>query len=322
MNQRASRLLHHFKLFSFSLAVAVIAGPTQAAIIRTFDSLPAGDTLVGAGVLGTPSSPGGGPQGFNNTAAPGFGTNGPNYDGSYRIGHANLVSELGVTSMDKFTIAYAYKPDSPNMPGSPSLLTRQFRIFNTSSNASTIDIGFASTRQSVTVNTVNLTSSSAANPGNRLMDGDPATTVNAPPSTGGSGTCCGTTTEWVYFATTYEALSPTLVQITQYGMSESQTGFGLRQFFQTNVSVASATVDISNSLIALELGNGTFGATSNRPYDGAFDDLSVYAEVVPFATLQTMALTSLTPVPEPSTVVMVVVGILGAWSSVRQRKAA
>ncbi len=295
-------------------ALALLEAPALAALIRNFDAgVPAGDSLVGGAVLSPTGSPGSPTMQLNNTAAPGFGTVAPNYDGHYLINNANLVGELGTSSLSNFTLKYAYKNDNPNSNAGDS--RRQVRMF--SSSATVVDIGQSNGRQGVVVNGNNF-GTPAFNPSSRLMDGDPQTMVNAPPSTGGTGTFNGANpAEWVFFAMTYETLAPGLVRVREYGMSESQVSFGLRIFHDVTLSVPSASVDLTG--VALQLGNATFGATTNRPSDASFDAFGFFADVQSFASLESMAKMAL--VPEPSSMLMALLGLVGLLATARRRKA-
>ncbi|MEX2169162.1 MAG: PEP-CTERM sorting domain-containing protein [Pirellulales bacterium] len=292
-------------------ASVLLVAPASAALIRNFDSgVPAGDSLVGGAVLSPTGSPGSPTMQLNNTAAPGFGNTAPNYDGHYLINNANLTGELGTSSLGNFTIKYAYKNDVPNSNAGDSRV--QLRMVG---SATVMTIGQSNGRQGVVVNGNNF-GTPAFGPSARLMDGDPLTVVNAPPSTGGTGTCCSAQTEWVFFAMTYEALSPTLARVTQYGMPESQVGFGLRQFHVNTLSVADSSVNLTG--VSLQLGNATFGATSNRPSDASFDAFGFFPSVLTFVELESMATMAL--VPEPSSMFIALLGGVGLLGVARRRR--
>ena len=83
----------------------MIASPASAAIIRDFESVPSGDTVVAGGVLSSTGSPGSPVQQFNNTAVNGFGSQDATtgaYNGSYKqwkqFGQRNGRLVLGLHS--------------------------------------------------------------------------------------------------------------------------------------------------------------------------------------------------------------------------------
>ncbi|MCI0333145.1 MAG: PEP-CTERM sorting domain-containing protein [Planctomycetes bacterium] len=298
-------------------ALALLVAPASAALIRNFNSgIPAGDSLVGGAVLSATGSPGSPSKQLNNTASPGFGNLAPNYDGHYLINNANLIGGLGTSSLGSFTIKYAYKNDNPNSNAGDS--RRQLRMFNTTTAATVIDIGQSAGRQGVTINGVSF-GTPAFNPSSRLMDGDPLTMVNAPPATSGTGTFNGANaTEWVFFAMTYEAVSPTLARVTEYGMPESQVSFGLRQFHVNTLTVANSSIPLTD--LALQLANGTFSPTTNRPSDASFDAFGFFPSALTFADMETMAKMALVEIPEPSSMLMTLLGVVGLLGAARRRQ--
>lgn len=299
----------------------LVAGTARASIIRNFDSVPSGDTVLTGGVLSGPGAPGSPSSQFNNTASPGFGSASAStgaYNGAYQINGANLVSELG-SSLTDFTLVYAYKPDSPNLPNGNSLLVRQLRMFDYSTSV-TLEVRMVNQRPNLYLNNIAISGPAIGNTNfsNRLMDGDPGTTVNAPPSTGSGGTA-GANTEWVFYAATYHAVTATQVQVSEYGMTESQLSSGLRNYTNglSPNPVTNSTLGLTN-VAFLELGNATFGGGNNRPYDGSFDSFGFYPSVLTETEIAALGTSALTVVPEPASWLLCSLGLCG-WQVIARR---
>jgi hypothetical protein len=282
-------------------AVAVVfAAQASAQVIRTFDSVPVEDSLIAAdktidvdfvgtgGKLSNVTPPGGGSSSFSNANSTGYGMDANTYGGAYRIWGANLQAGLGTTSLTNFTIAYAYKPDSPNHPDT-NKATRQLRMFDSFAGNTSLTISYSGRRQNVALSQFNPADSSTvsydfgtppAGLAPRLMDGD-VTTI---PSGGGTYNA-NNATEWVFFAMTYEATDATHARVTEYGQV---AGTALTQIYQSAIIDMStnsqgSTFDISHQ--ALDLGNALFDGPQFRPYDGYFDNFGFYSSALPLEQL-------------------------------------
>jgi hypothetical protein len=326
-----------FLLGAFGVAVAIVnqlfANTAAAAIIRDFESVPSGDTVVAGGVLSGPGSPGSPVQQFNNTAVNGFGSQDATtgaYNGSYKINGNNLVNGMGAAFTD-FTLVYAYKPDVPNLAAGNALLVRQLRMFDFSTNV-TLEVRMNNQRPNLFLNNTAVSGPAIgnANFANRLMDGDPNTTVNPSTSgspTGSAGTFATTNpTEWTFYAATYHAVDLTHVQVTEYGMTqsslltESNPANALRAYtsgISTNL-VANSTLSVT-SVAFLELGNATFGGGNNRPYDGSFDAFGFYPSVLSVGDITNLGLAALT-VPEPASWLLLSLALVSGKGLLRQRR--
>lgn len=312
------------RLASALVALATLsatAAPVSAILFRSFDSVPAGDSLTAAdgavggvgtgGALGSVAPPGGGTSSFDNTASPGFGTEASTYGGTYRVGTSNLVGELGTSSLTNFTIAYAYKPDSPNQ-ATANTSARQLRMYDATAGVTSLTISLSGRRQNINLTqydplalpTPTSTPYSFGSPPNtnaaRALDGDPNTKTDG---TGGSFNA-NAATEWVFFAMTYESMPDNKARVTEYGMAQSEANAAvpLVQVFQSalidmSTNSHGTTFDVSNQI--LELGNALFTANF-RPYDAFYDNLGVYPEALTSTALTTIGKAALTvPVGVP-----------------------
>ncbi len=298
---------------AIALLTTFLANLATSAVIRNFDSVPAGDTLMGGAVLSGPGAPGNPASQMNNTAAPAWGNQAAGYDGQYIVGNSNLTTELGTSSLTAFTLGYAYKPDIPNDPDTSA---RQFAFRQAPPGGSEVlGIGMSGYRQDVAINNASVGTPAFA-PSRRLMDGDP-TTISDPP-TGGICAPCSDQSEWVYFAMTYEVLIPGVnARVRMYGMSQSEAATGL-QLIHEVVGYFGDAVDLSNNRAAI-LGNTGFGAgTVNRPADSSFDALFIDSRVLTFDELSVRALSVILPVPEPCTLLSLAFGVVGLLGTRRR----
>jgi PEP-CTERM motif len=295
---------------------------TSAAIIRDFESStpPATDQFIAPSQWSSGGSPGSPAGRMDNTAAVGYGSSAGVYNGVYRIGgsNSNVINELGASSLTDFTLCYAYLPSSPMVPNGSSTDARQFRLFDFNSGTTLLEVrlaGSAGPRPDLWLN--NLTNVAATQAVNatfsaRLMDGDSSTIVNAPPSTGGSGSYSAANPEWVFYAVTYHANSPTQTFVEEYGMTA--TSGGLRKYTSSTTTVGSSTLSLAASA-AIDLGSAAFGGSSSRPYDGSFDAFGFYPTVLSLEDIAALGTSAFTPVPEPSTIglmtLLSVVGVIG-----------
>lgn len=282
-----------------TLALALGTASANGALIRNFDSLPAGDSIGTGGALSPAGAPGNPSSQFNNTAAPAWGNQAANYTGQYVVGNANLVAEVGTSSLSGFTLAYAYKPDSPN---DPDVSARHLAIRVDGGGSEVLGIGRSAHRPDVEINGVSV-GLPGFFPGSRLMDGDPLT-VSDPPT----GSCCSAQSEWVFYALTYQVLIPGVnARVRQFGMSQSEAATGLQVIMDT-VGYYGDTLDLTGR--ALILGNTGFGGgTVWRPSDASFDALSLTDGVLSDSQLSAMARSVV--IPEPGSVALVTLAALG-----------
>jgi hypothetical protein len=311
MNYSSARQCLVHGLCATALLLSLLSNGADCAVIRNFDSVPAGDIIMGGAVLSGPGAPGNPASQMNNTAAPAWGNQAANYTGQYIVDNANLVSELGTSSLSAFTVAYAYKPDIPN---DPDVSARQLAFRQPPPGGlEVLGIGLSAHRQDVEINSVSV-GLPGFTPGARLMDGDPLTTND------GGGTCCSNESEWVYFAMTYEILIPGVTaRVKMYGMSQSEAAAGLQEIRNTTGFFGDA-VDVSNSRAAI-LGNTGFGGgTVNRPADSSFDALRIEARVVPFDELAGFARAAILPIPEPSSFAIGAISLLAVVTTWRRSR--
>lgn len=280
-------------------ATLVIAAATHGALIRNFDSLPAGDSIGTGGALTPSGAPGNGGSEFNNKAAPGWGNQAASYTGQYVVGSANVAAEVGTTSLTSFTLAYAYKADSPNDSDTSA---RHLAIRVDGGGSEVLGIGRSANRPDVEINGFSVGIPDFV-PGSRLMDGDP-NTISDPPE----GSCCSADTEWVFYALTYQMLIPGVsARVRQFGMSESEASKGL-QLIKDSVGYFGDALDLTGR--AVIVGNTGFGGgTVWRPSDASFDALSLNASVLTDEALSQLARSVI--VPEPSSLIVIMLALVG-----------
>lgn len=303
MNRNSDRTICGLQFLSqcaASLAATlVVVAATQGALIRNFDSLPAGDTIGTGGALTPSGAPGNAGSEFNNKAAPAWGNQAASYTGQYVVGAANVAAEVGTTSLTSFTLAYAYKADSPN---DPDVSARHLAIRVDGGGDEVLGIGRSAHRPDLEINGFSVGIPDFF-PGSRLMDGDP-NTISDPPE----GSCCSAETEWVFYALTYQMLIPGVsARVRQYGMSESEASKGL-QLIKDSVGYFGDALDLTGR--AVIIGNTGFGGgTVWRPSDASFDAFSLNASVLSDEALGQLARSVI--VPEPSSLFVVILASVG-----------
>lgn len=290
--------------------------PAMSAVIRNFEtsSVPAGSFYNAAAQWSAGGSPGSPAGRLDNTAAPGYGSasGAGSYTGVYRIGGNGtgtgvLTSELGASSLTDFTLVYAYLPSAPMIANGTASDSRQFRLWDFNSGTTFLEVrlaGSAGPRPALFLNgssSISATQAVNATFSARLMDGDSTTTVNAAPSTGGSGSYSASNPEWVFYAVTYHANSATETFVEEYGMTAGSSG--LRKYTSSVTTGLSSTTINLPATSAIDLGSAAFGGSGNRPYDGSFDAFGFYPSVLSLSEIQALATNAFVPapVPEPST---------------------
>lgn len=287
-------------LLAASISSALLTFSTaDAALIRDFDSVPAGDSIGAGGALTPSGAPGNGGSEFNNKAAPAWGNQAASFTGQYVVGADNLAAEVGTTSLTSFTLAYAYKGDSPNDPDTSA---RHLAIRVDNGGSEVLGIGRSANRPDVEINGFSVGIPDFF-PGARLMDGDP-NTISDPPG----GSCCSAETEWVFYAMTYQVLIPGVsARVRQFGMSESEAATGL-QVIKDSVGYFGDALDLTGR--ALIVGNTGFGGgTVWRPSDASFDALSLTSSVLSDSELLEVARSVI--IPEPSSIAIVTLATVG-----------